>query len=412
MKLIYIINSALEEIRKQKAIHVMIVICVFACTFFLTWVSLVVKPAYLDISTLLRFRDKEVLFFQINEANNSLDSFELAVKRMHKGLSRIENIELGDINDIKFSVGNNVYKTIVYDELVSNNAEVRLCSGIQLYEYEGNYVPILVTEKNSLLNQYDTGDIVDAQFSYELNGEMKKTIVKFEIVGELSYPYRYYRVASSGSNIISWDVLEVENTEAVILPDFEIETGLLLSDTSTIDVGNPFVYGKITAQKNSEEYIKTYNELRDVCRIISFDDVLRESLKNYSQGFSDQLLISVSLFLLLTVGIGSANIYIGKRQVRSFAINFISGAKWTHCLLIDIIRNLIVIIMPTVVGSTASAIIFVSDIRHTKLYSYDVFVITVLLIYMVILFLVSSLPYIIKLKNTEPITFVRTMNRE
>jgi len=55
---------------------------------------------------------------------------------------------------------------------------------------------------------------------------------------------------------------------------------------------------------------------------------------------------------------------------------------------------------------------FVSDIRHTKLYSYDVFVITVLLIYMVILFFVSSLPYIIKLKNTEPITFVRTMHRE
>lgn len=410
MKLLYIIENALSEIKNHKVIHIMIVICMFACTFLLTIICAMLEPAYMDISTLLGFKDKDVTFFQ---SNSSVDSMDLRkeIEQTYDSLNKIENIQIGNVSNTKITVKNITYSTLVYENLIFNNAKIPLNSGIQLYEYKGNYIPALVTEKNSLLNFYSIGDIITAKVSYPENGKTTEAEIKIEIVGILSYPYKYYIVPSSLSGLNCWDLLETQNSETVIIPDFEIKPELQFSKTKLLDIKRPFTYGKILVSEGSEEYRQTVNELRKVCKIITFDEVIIESIQSYGKDFYILILILISLFLLLTVGIGSANIYIGKRQIRSFAINFISGARWIHCLLIDTVRNIIVIIVPTLIGSVLSAIIFVlRDNDESIRYSFSV--VAVILIYAVILFAISSFPYIIKLKNTEPITFIRTMNKD
>ena len=80
--------------------------------------------------------------------------------------------------------------------------------------------------------------------------------------------------------------------------------------------------------------------------------------------------------------------------------------------MIDVVRNLIVILIPAVIGSVISAIFFINVSEYDNMFNYGFLIIYVISVYMILLYLISSLPYIIKLKNTEPITFIRTMNRD
>lgn len=411
MKFVYIVNSALSEINKNKAVHIMIVICVLVSTFFLSWVGIICEPAYYDMSTLLGFKNKDILFLQV-ELPEDLYLSDTEIERFYENLNTVDNIEIGVIEDIKLSFGKTIAQALVYGDIVAENTKLRLSSGIQLSEYKGCNIPAILSENHELFNRYEVGDIIESEVIYKVDGGSETVELKIEIVGKMAYPSRFYDEIGSAGRLISWDILNTENTEIIILPDFEIEPNVYYLKSGVIDFYNSTVFVEITAPKGSELYNLTYNKLREIGIVIPYNSMTYSSLMNYNEGMSDQLIVSVALLLLLTVGIGSANIYIGKSQVKNFSINFISGAKWTHCLMIDVVRNLIVITVPAVIGSTSSAIFFVSASAYDNMFNYGFFIVELVVVYMTLLFTISSLPYIIKLKNTEPITFIRTMNRE
>lgn len=411
MKFVYIVNSALSEINKNKAVHIMIVICVLVSTFFLSWVGIICEPAYYDMSTLLGFKNKDILFLQV-ELPEDLYLSDTEIERFYEKLNTVDNIEIGVIEGIKLSFGKTIAQALVYGDIVTENTKLRLSSGIQLSEYKGCNIPAILSENHELFNRYEVGDIIESEVLYKVDGGSKTVDLKLEIVGKMAYPSRFYDEIGTSGRLISWDILNTENTEIIIIPDFEVEPNVYYLKSGVIDFYNSTVFVEITAPKGSELYNLTYNKLREIGIVIPYNSMTYSSLMNYNEGMSDQLIVSVALLLLLTVGIGSANIYIGKSQVKNFSINFISGAKWTHCLMIDVVRNLIVITVPAVIGSTSSAIFFVSASAYDSMFNYGFFIVELIVVYMTLLFAISSFPYIIKLKNTEPITYIRTMNRE
>ena len=403
MKFIYIINCALDEIRKQKFIHTILIAAVFLCTALFNVISVLVAPAYMDISTVQSFRNKDVYVIAPKLANLGL-SFSARSETLN-AINEIDNLKIGWYFSDQLLYNGNNYRTVCYTDLLSSNMVLHLKKGTQLYEYDGEYIPALLSADHPLLGRHGVGDIIE----FNVNTHQEKYSIKVEICGILEDDARYYY--GNNLNTLSHRFFLTQVKEHVILiPDFKPDGNLLFSEVMSEDTENFFWYCEITAPKNSEEFDTAYRELNAAGTVGPYREIITSAWKDYSEGLTDTGLIGFFVMILSAVGIGSANIYIGNNQIRSFAINFICGAKWSDCLAIDIIRNTCITVIPTFLGITVSYVIF-APIMDADL-EFNYVNLCVVLVFMIILFIVSSLPYIIKLKNTEPIAFIRTMNRE
>ncbi len=403
MKFMYIINCALDEIRKQKFIHIILIVTVFICTALFNVISVLLTPAYINISTIQSFKNQDVYIVAPKHSNSEV-SFSANFETF-SAINAIDNVKVGWYFPEPFLYNGDRYRAVCYTNLLSSNMVLQLKSGSQMYEYNGEYIPAIFSANHPLLWRNGIGDVIELQFQTYL----EQISVKVEICGILAENASYYY----GNNLNSLDntsVLDTVEEPVILVSDFQLYDNVLFSEVMLEDMSSFFWYCEITAPEDSAEFDAAYRELNTAAKVYSYRDIITATLKNYSEGLADTMLIGFFVMILSAVGIGSANIYIGNNQIRSFAINFICGAKWTDCLAIDIIRNLSIIVMPTFLGITVSYVIFEPLLDSDFSFSYvNLYVV---LAFMTILFAVSSLPYIIKLKNTEPITFIRTMNRE
>ncbi len=403
MKFMYIINCALDEIRKQKFIHIILIVTVFICTALFNVISVLLTPAYINISTIQSFKNQDVYIVAPKHSNSEV-SFSANFETF-SAINAIDNVKVGWYFPEPFLYNGDRYRAVCYTNLLSSNMVLQLKSGSQMYEYDGEYIPAIFSANHPLLWRYKVGDILE----FQVQTHREQISIKVEICGVLAENSSYFH----GNNLNSLDstsVLDTVEEPIILISDFQLYDNVLFSEVMLEDMSTFFWYCEITAPEGSDEFDAAYCELNTVGIVSPYKDVIISTWKAYSEGFTDTMLIGFFVLLLSAVGIGSANIYIGKSQVRSFAINFICGAKWTDCLAIDIIRDLCIIVVPTFLGITVSYIIF-APIMDSDL-EFNYVNLCVILVLMTILFAVSSLPYIIKLKNTEPITFIRTMNRE
>ena len=410
MKPIYILNSAFEEIKKQKFIHIVLVIAILICTYLLNYVAVYANSLSKDMATVAGFRNKDIYI-----ASARVDAYEesQAVETYEK-LKETDKLKMDWSHNVSLKVKGvlNGYRAIFYTENLYKNASHVLQKGKQLYEYKGEHLPILLTPNHTFLDNYDIGSVLDLKI--EIDNVYED--MKFEIVGILEEGAYYYQGSIFNYPETS-EILTPVADEAIIMPDFQLSDGRLFSESFLENflgygLGMPveFWYCEITAPEGSDEYKEVLREINEKCLITPFGEVVEGAVKRYFSLAADELLIAVAVMLLTAVGLGSANIYIGKKQMRSFAINFISGAKWTDCLLIDLIRNLAVILVPAVLGHFISIMILEKTLWRS--YVISTMNIWIIIGYLLLIFAMSSLPYIIKLKNTEPIAFVRTLNKD
>lgn len=398
MKFLYIVTCAFEEIRKQKFIHVVLIVLIFLCTALFNYISLILRPAYYDLSTLYGFKNKEVQL--VAYSGSSFFTYD-----KYKAISKVDNVRIGWSFMDSVMQGNIQYRTVFCTDLLCENMVLKLEQGKQLSEYDGQYIPVILSYDHPLLKNHTIGSTVPITIYFK----GQSTTVDIEIYGILKKGAKYY-YGSALNDLDYGDVLQSVDKNIIILPDFKLDDGTYFSKTAESEMINHYWYCEITAEDGSEEYQTAYKELGETCSIYSYKEMIKGAWKSYSEGTSDVTLVAFCLLILTAVGIGSANIYIGNNQIRSFAINFICGAKWTDCLAIDIIRNMSIIIVPTILGAAASYVLLTHEAGDT--FSFSFVSLWLIFGFVVILFSISSLPYIIKLRRTEPIMFIRSMNKE
>ena len=423
MKFKFLMNCAFEQIKNHKFIHVVLVIVIMVSSVILGWLSIVTRLAVLDTKVVSSFKNHEVYFVEAGGIRS--DFKEEDYISMHNDYLKardIENIHTGLVmKSVSYDVtsGKNIRLNMyVYQDLIKENLELNLSEGVQLYEYDGEYIPIILTDNHYLLKQYGIGDVLDItgcyqEFEDDRSTPFEKETEKYQICGIIKRPYKYFvNDISFGS---SANILNDDNSETIISADWVTSDGRLASER--LHYNNPMSFNfmaKITAPKGTAEYDEAYNFLISDYVVNSYSYFIELSSADYQQAFADATYILICIMGFIVVGISSINIYIGKKQTKDFAIYFLSGAKWSDCIFIDLFRNLFVIVLPTLISSLACGLYYSQFLKETYTTGGPIDVISVffVLLFMSVVFAISSLPYIIKLKNTEPITFVRTMNRE
>lgn len=426
MKLIYLMNSGLEQIKKQKFIHTVLIVAVMICAFFLNYISAVFTMKHVNLSFLESYKNQDMYIvsgYEIRaEADTGADVLRATEKEraeLFRELSSNESISLCNIGSHKGTAANCDAQFYIYNETLCENTVFTLSGGIQLSQYDGEYTPIIVTDNHPLLLKYDVGDVVEIEMCFtEVDPETSERIkitetTRAEICGVMKAPYKYFINPASVSST-AYDILNSTDGSAIIIKDFKTQDGSSVTEKWIETLVNPYWYAEITAPKDSEEYKAAYKEIADSLPVTPYSYFIELCRLDYREGTADFIILVIGMVLLIAVGIGSVNIYIGERQMRDFAINFVSGAKWSECAFIDIFRNLVVIVIPAAISAVLSGIYFTNEMKATELKwnFFDIKSILLIVGLMTLLFAVSSMPYIVKLKKTEPITFIRTMNKE
>ncbi len=420
VKLQFLTNCALKQINEHKFIHIILIIIIMSSSIFLGWISNVSRIAVVNTNVVSAFRNPEVYFVEAGGIKSEFTKEDML--EMHKDYLEaqvFENINTGLIMQAICYYKENRVDMYIYQDLLKESVVLDLSEGVQLYEYEGDYIPIILTDNHYLLEEYSIGDVLDITCMYqeledERSAPFKRETAKFQICGIIKRPYRYF-INSLSYSIEAASLMNNDNSEMIISADWITSDGRLASELQ--HYLNPMSFNfmaEITAEEGTPEYEAAYDFLITNYVVNSYSYFLEWSNANYKHGLADRIYILVCIIGFVSVGIASTNIYIGKKQTKDFAIYFLSGAKWSDCVFIDLFRNLFVIVLPTLISSLACGLYYSQFLKETYTTGGPIDVISVffVLLFMSVVFAISSLPYIIKLKNTEPITFVRTMNRE
>ena len=424
MKIGFLINCAVEQINKHKFMHIVLILVILISSVLLGWMSIVTRIAILDMNIVSSFKDHDVYFVEAGGIrSNYKEEDYISMHNDYLKARDIENIHTGLVmKSVSYDVtsGKNIRLNMyVYQDLIKENLELNLIEGVQLYEYDGEYIPIILTDNHYLLKEYGVGDVVDItccykEFEDDKSLPFEKETEKYQICGIIKRPYKYFADSLSCGGSPA-NILNDDNSETVISADWITSDGRLASER--LHFTNPMSFefmAKITAPEGTSEYDEAYNFLISDYVVNRYSYFLELSLSDFNQGLADATYVLICVIGFIIVGISSTNIYIGKKQTKDFAIYFLSGAKWFDCIFIDLFRNLLVIVVPTLISSLVCGLYYSKFIDETYTSGSVVDVVSVLfvMLFMSVIFAISSLPYIIKLKNTEPITFIRTMNRE
>jgi hypothetical protein len=199
-----------------------------------------------------------------------------------------------------------------------------------------------------------------------------------------------------------------KDEEHIIIPDFKMENGSEFSDSC---VFAPCFFAKIKSEPSAPEYKEIYSSLKKDFDILEHKDLVKMSFANYAEGFGDRIPITIVFLILCIAGMGGVNAFLMDSQKQTFAVYYLAGAKWSDCILIDLIRNLIVISVPSVLGVGFVFFLFaVGRIDYRA--GLDFSMLFYVLLLFALVFILSSLFFLLKLKKTQPIEYIRLMDKQ
>lgn len=441
MKLLYLFGFSLEQIKKHKFIFCILIILVFSCAFMTNYLLCHIRDFSFEFNFIENFKNRDMIYVSYGNHyewgsldTEILNKNDIVSKEIYGKLTSNPDIEIGTLNNYMMNVNKSRYLTYIYNDILVKNTVFYLKKGKQLYEFNENdskYVPVLMAEENPMLKTHDMGDIITIkteEFTFDENHKIintKEYSYEAIIWGIISKPYKYFKHLNSNKMIQNvGDILNMNVTfyndpyntdnEFIITPDVTFKDKVKLSELNWNHANVSLCNAIIKATKGSKKYNEVYNELKKEYSVLEFETLLQQSRENYSEGIGDFIYILICLLIISIIGIGSSNIYIAESQKQEYAIYYISGAKWRECLLIDIIRNLPVIILPSIFGSLACILVLEDRVKgFTYQLSFAGFdTVIFITIMMLCIYILSSVYFLIKLKKTQPIEYIRLMDKQ
>ncbi len=300
----------------------------------------------------------------------------------------------------------NVY-IYVYDNIMIENMELRLSEGLQLYEADvkdGAY-PVIIPENSEYNQLYDVGDV------FYVYARVKEYIpIKYYVCGILEFPYYvYYSPGVYGGAETLLNSADSLDADFILSKNFIYNGGEYLSEVKS---GSDFMgtFAKINFEKGTSEYNCAMAELLTTFKGYTIQNILDSSLERYFEASSDGFIAFLLVLFLTVVGIAGINMFMEESLKPEYALYFMGGATWTECVIIEAVRSVILVIVPSVIGCFSGYFIMVTSDKVK--YFADIKMVGFVTSCVFVIYLITSLYFILKLKNTKPIDNIRLMVKE
>lgn len=296
------------------------------------------------------------------------------------------------------------YTDIMSDKWI-NSYTPQMQSGSWLNDLpDDGYIHVVVTQDNKL--GLKTGDIITIhEYDYDIKKDIEEKAKVIGVMENKQYlvGLSWFQQTDVANRKNFFDMYytynsEIEDLWGLCVPKSEIEQSKLYHDDFSV-VGMGFV---ICDGMGESEMKEVYNYLASYCSpfyTVSLDEIRENSLAYINEQLYILLPIAICIFLLtLITTISVISISINK-QLKTYAIFYICGAKWRDCALISFLYSLIVCIIAGVISIASIFIIMQNSLTVIKM---GVFEIMAMFVAVIIYLILSAVMPLVIIGKTQP----------
>lgn len=423
MKFTYFMQLVFQQLGKKKLTYILLVLQIAVSAGLLIVIMTAIKYFGYNYFLFGDFKEKDAIFASFGgdlsvEAGEVSQEYinELELLKQIDGIT-VEQIYKGyNLKNEKSKSSQNI-SSYIYQDKTSAAMKLNLKEGEQLCDADirdGAY-PVIVPEGSVYAEKYKSGETFELFIPADINGDNTSSNeemqpLSFYVCGVLKYPYRiYYNNYVDVPMIIEDVIISQYDVNFMLIRDMKTEDGTAISDKIDFCMPSAFIiYFDDSATAGEREAAISIIESK--CNTVSYKKLLSLGYINYSEGMGDYTVAMIVLALLSIVGISGINLFLAESLKQEYALYFMCGAKWSTCIKIDALKSLFIVLFPAVFGAAVGCFIMLSDTWTKYFIDINTAIYTVLFIAMI--YLASSLYFLIKLKKTRPIDNIRLMEKE
>lgn len=274
-----------------------------------------------------------------------------------------------------------VYSVMVWDDVSIEHIHLPLDQGSWLPRNQiGTYIPSIVS--SNLADTFTLGEV----YTFHLYiTPLEYVSVSLQVVGVLDSPN--YVITTQGNNI---DFIVQKHYQGFIIPE------------SSLPLAEPTNHSGFIVFSNEESI--SSDSLPPSLRVEPINSmmIMYEARQKDSIFFAAALGIMV---LVITVaGLGGNNLLSQLNQEREFAVYYICGARWVHCVKIKLVQDMLLIFLPFLLSF--SALIILSKVKLI-IFSFNYLGYVMSIILCALIFVLTSLGPLLQLYKKAPVSIIR-----
>jgi len=286
---------------------------------------------------------------------------------------------------------------VLYNDRLLRTFSLPLSQGSWLKPSEGNQGPIPAVISHDLSMFYDVGDVLSAEIVSFISPASQR--VEIEVVG----------ILSQNSRILSGGYWSTKMSLESIYKKLAVKTIILPLDWPQLnELPHLYQEGYFLFVDEEHDLVTTYNtwaeKLADVVTIISVEEMARNHIDEIRYPLTFYTSILIVIFFLALAGIGGNNAIMLMQFAKECSIYFICGCKWSWCVIMLSIQNLLMFIIPMVL-----ALVLLANSQALSnefmLFNFCNYFFSVILV--VFIFVVTSLEPLISLAKKAPVSILR-----
>jgi hypothetical protein len=222
--------------------------------------------------------------------------------------------------------------------------------------------------------------------------------LRVKIVGVLSQRNIYWQFYDIGRPLDDWLTSE---RDVMIMPDVDFGEGV---DLGVYESRSVIVRFKGGQQEKMQDFIDAVFE-RDEGGAETVKSLREKGNATFDAYLRSDLVMFVIMFIVALTGIGGNNALIRQYNDKQYGVYFMSGSTWGRCVLMDILRNLMIIIPPGTLGIMYQFMVYSSD--PVQPFLLDGRTIAAVVLMLVSIYVISSLSFILRTRRQKPVDIIR-----
>ncbi|MGI6005149.1 MAG: FtsX-like permease family protein [Christensenellales bacterium] len=187
----------------------------------------------------------------------------------------------------------------------------------------------------------------------------------------------------------------------LLMPELELERG---KDIAYYDANGAFVKFKQDASgEDIRQFQEAANEKGQTARELTA--LRRQDKSAVFEALRIDLATFIIMFVVSLTGIGGNNGLVREYNEKDYGVYFIHGAKWKQCVWMDVLRNLLLVVPPGIIAIIIMFIRYAND--PLQPYLLDGRTVLAVFVMLLLIYVISSLSFILHLRKTDPIDIVR-----
>lgn len=295
-----------------------------------------------------------------------------------------ENIEIGEIKEAfsKFKK-NQSLPILIYNDVVTKHMPLQLSKGIWFNNYTGKDLPIILSATFAQKNNISINQIIELDIE-DVNGNIENNYYK--VIGILNRPNYYLSFSVAGTNLMWNNILKHDR-----------EIGIINNTNLNYKTQNSrFVFTKNTF---------ILDEFKNQVYVTSTVQLTSRTNEYVASTLRQQLIIWLMVFGITLSTIIANNMLEKINEENEFTSYFMLGLSWKSCILIEVFRSIIQLLIACLIGFILIEISYGRNNYRTVILDGYNYLISVGVVF--ITYFISSLWMVIEFYKTNPIDLLR-----